>query len=104
MKTIFLQSFCLPLLAMLAVGLFAPAQPQPQFLLPTVAEYPALIEQLQGQIDAEATTCQYVTSHEAVGTKTWFEMRSTEPSCRALQQLERRLERARGEFKARLCK
>lgn len=104
MTTIFLKSFCLPLLAMFTVGVLIPLQPQPQFLLPTIAEYPALIEQLHSQIDMKNATCQYVISGEAVGTPAWFEMQSTEPSCRARRELERRLQRARDEFRARMCK
>ncbi len=102
MKNIFLQSFCLPLLAMLTVGIFT-QQPQPDFLVPSVAEYPALIERLQEQIEIKAATCHYVTSG-AVSPTLAVEMLSTEPSCRAVHELERRLERARDEFKARLCK
>jgi predicted Co/Zn/Cd cation transporter (cation efflux family) len=86
------------------VGVLTPTQQQAQFLLPTVAEYPALIEQLQNQIEVKNETCQYITRGEAVGTTVWLDLQSTEPSCRERRELERRLERARNEFKARLCK
>lgn len=86
-----------------AGNLVAMSVPCKTFLCETVTCYPALIEATRQRIDRLSDACENEVGPMSAGMREWYAKRKSLDSCRQLTAAERSLERAQGEFKARLC-
>lgn len=74
-----------------------------RYLVEPVAEYPALIEQLQIKQDRLSQQCRRTIAKHTKPTDDSQAMYHSLPSCQQARLCEIKMERARSEFKARLC-